>query len=182
MTTQRTRPTEGRPPSHYLDEPGWRMLLRLPVGLWRVGLGPLAGRVWMVVTTTGRSSGLPRHTVVYPHVVGGRTYLWCPYGGRAQWYRNLVAHPVATVQSRRGTHVVRAVPLTDEAEAVGVASELHRFPASFFRSYLASQGLGDTTRTLPRTGGACTSGASSRRRRPDTDDRAPVRWTGALLA
>ena len=134
----------GHLPSHYLDEPGWRMLLRLPVGLWRVGLGPLAGRVWMVVTTTGRSSGLPRHTVVYPHVIGGRTYLWCPYGGRAQWYRNLVADPIATVQSHRGTHAVRAVPLTDEAEAVTVASELHRFAASFFGSYLASQGLSDT--------------------------------------
>ena len=117
MSTQRTKPTDRHLPSHYLDTPGSRMMLRAPVGLWRLGLGPLAGRVWMVVTTTGRSSALPRHTVVYPHVIGGRTYLWCPYGGRAQWYRNLVAEPVATVQWRRGTHVVRAVPLTDEADS-----------------------------------------------------------------
>lgn len=124
------------------------MLLRAPVGLWRLGLGPLAGRVWMVVTTTGRSSGLPRHTVVYPHVIGGRTYLWCPYGGRAQWYRNLVADPVATVQWRRGTHVVRAVPLTDESEALEVVAALRRFGASWFRGYLTSQGLDDTNEEI----------------------------------
>jgi deazaflavin-dependent oxidoreductase (nitroreductase family) len=143
-TPQRTKPTAGQLPSHYLDTPGSRMMLRAPLGLWRLGLGPLAGRVWMVVTTTGRSTGLPRHTVVYPHVVDGRTYLWCPYGGRSQWYRNLVAGPVATVQSHRGTHVVRAVPLSDEAEAMEVVAALRRFGASWFRAYLASQGLDDT--------------------------------------
>lgn len=148
MTTQRTKPTGRHLPSHYLDTPGSRMMLRAPVGLWRLGLGPLAGRVWMVVTTTGRSSGLPRHTVVYPHVIGGRTYLWCPYGGRAQWYRNLVAEPVATVQWRRGTHVVRAAPLTDEAEALEVVAALRRFGASWFRGYLTSQGLEDTNEEI----------------------------------
>lgn len=111
--------------------------------MWRIGLGPLAGRVWMVVTTTGRSSGLPRHALVYPHVVGGRTYLWCPYGDRAQWYRNVVADPVVTVQWRRGTEAARAVPLTDEAELLEVVAALRRFGASWFRSYLASQGVDD---------------------------------------
>jgi deazaflavin-dependent oxidoreductase (nitroreductase family) len=119
-------------------------MLRAPLGLWRLGLGPVAGHVWMVVTTTGRSSGLPRHTLVYPHVVGGRTYLWCPYGGHAQWYRNVVADPVATVQWHRGTEVVRAVPLTDEAEVEVVVSALRRFGKSWFGGYLASQGLDDT--------------------------------------
>lgn len=131
-------------PSHYLDAAWSRRMMRAPLGLWRLGLGPLVGRVWMVVTTTGRSSGLPRHTLVYPHVVGDRTYLWCPYGGRAQWYRNVVADPVVTVQWRRGTEVVRAVPLTDEAEVVEVVSALRRFGRSWFEGYLDSQGLEDT--------------------------------------
>jgi deazaflavin-dependent oxidoreductase (nitroreductase family) len=144
MTTVRTKPTDRHLPSHYLDSPGSRRMLRAPLGLWRLGLGPLAGRVWMVVTTTGRSSGLPRHTVVYPHVIGDRTYLWCPYGGRSQWYRNLVADPVVTVQSHRGIRVVRAVPLAGEAEVLEVVSALRRFGASWFRGYLASQGLTDT--------------------------------------
>jgi deazaflavin-dependent oxidoreductase (nitroreductase family) len=124
--------------------------MALPVVLTRLGLGPLTRRVWMVVTTTGRSSGLPRHVVVYPHVIDGRTYLWCPYGGRAQWYRNLIADPVATVQWRRGTQTVRAVPLADEAEALDVVRALRRFGRSWFDGYLASQGIEDTDEDIPR--------------------------------
>jgi deazaflavin-dependent oxidoreductase (nitroreductase family) len=148
MTTQRTKPADEHLPSHYLDSPVSRRLLRAPLALWRLGLGPVAGRVWMVVTTTGRSSGLPRHTVVYPHVLGDRTYLWCPYGGRSQWYRNLVADPVARVQSHRGTRVVRAVPLADEAEVMEVVRALRRFGRAWFDGYLASQGLADDDEEL----------------------------------
>ena len=143
MTELRTPPHEGTQTSHYLDERWSRDLMALPVVLTRLGLGLVTRRVWMIVTTTGRSSGLPRHVVVYPHVVDGRTYLWCPYGGRAQWYRNLLVNPVASVQWRRGTQAVRAVPLADEAEAMRVLRALRRFAGSFFRDYLASQGVAD---------------------------------------
>lgn len=148
MTELRTPPHEGTQTSHYLDERWSRDLMALPVVLTRLGLGPVTRRVWMIVTTTGRSSGLPRHVVVYPHVVEGRTYLWCPYGGRAQWYRNLLVDPVATVQWRRGTQTVRAVPLADEAEAMKVLRALRLFGGSFFRDYVASQGLADDDEEL----------------------------------
>ena len=128
-------------PGRDLDKPGARTMLHAPLALWRLGLGPLAGRVWMVVTTVGRSSGLPRHTVVYPHVVDGRTYLWCPYGNRAQWYRNVMVDPGVTVQWRHGTEVLRAVPLADEAEAVRVVAALRRFAESWFQGYLGDLGL-----------------------------------------
>ncbi|MDF2094006.1 nitroreductase/quinone reductase family protein [Knoellia sp. 3-2P3] len=148
MTGLRTPSREGTQNTRYLDARWSRDLMALPVVLTRLGLGPLTRRVWMVVTTTGRSSGLPRHVVVYPHVVEGHTYLWCPYGGRAQWYRNLIADPVATVQWRRGTQTVRALPLDDEAEAMRVLRALRRFGGSFFRDYLASQGLADDDEEL----------------------------------
>jgi len=131
-------------PSRYLDKPSARTMLRAPLTLWRLGLGPLAGRAWMVVTTVGRSSGLPRHTAVYPHVVEGRTYLWCPYGDRAQWFRNVLVDPVVTVQWRHGTKVRQAVPLDDEAEAVRVVAALRRFGGSWFQGYLGSLGMQGT--------------------------------------
>jgi deazaflavin-dependent oxidoreductase (nitroreductase family) len=120
----------------------------LPLYLWRLGLGPVTGRVWMVVTTTGRRTGRPRHVLVYPHRVGDRTYLWCPYGGRSQWFRNLTADPVTTVQYRGETRVVRAEPLTDADEAMQVVSALRTFGRSWFGSYLASQGLRDDDEDL----------------------------------
>lgn len=136
--------------------PVLRELLRLPVVLWRLGLGPLVGRFeprrggpLVLLTVTGRSSGLPRHTPVMVHVVGGQTYVWCPYGGRSEWYRNLIANPLATVQSHRGTHVVRAASIEDD-EAVEVVAALRRFDAPWLRSYLDAEGIADTPEDIVR--------------------------------
>ena len=138
-----------RSPARYPATPSERADLRRPIVLWRLGLGRLAGPL-MLLTVTGRSSGRPHHTPVTAHVVGGRTYLWCPYGGRSQWYRNLLADPVATVQSRHGTQVVRAVAVEDEDEAVAVAAELRRFNPPWWRRYLEEEGIADTPEDLAR--------------------------------
>lgn len=135
--------------------PGLRELLRLPIVLWRLGVGRLVARFevrgghLVLLTVTGRSSGLPRHTPVIAHVVGGRTYVWCPYGGRSQWYRNLLANPLATVQSRGGTQVVRAAGVEDD-EAVEVLAELRRFDALWLRLYLDAEGIADTPEDIVR--------------------------------
>ena len=130
-----------------------RQYYRLPVVLWRLGLGSLVGRVNVLLTVTGRSTGLPRHTPVTPHVVGGKTYIWCPYGGRSQWYRNLMANPVVMVQSHRGTQVMRAVSGEEHGEAVEVVSELRRFDVPFLRLYLAAEGIADTPEDIARNSG-----------------------------
>lgn len=130
--------------------PVLRVLMRLPMIFWRLGLGPLLARFEVrgghlaLLTVTGRSSGRPRHTPVTAHVLGGRTYLWCPYGGRAQWYRNLTANPVVTLQSRRGRQAMRAVGIGDVDEAIEIVDDLRRFDETFLRSYLAAEGIADT--------------------------------------
>lgn len=136
-------------PAHYPQTEHERADLRRPILAWRLGLGRLAGRVLLLITVTGRTSGLPRRTPVTPHRVGGRTYVWCPYGGRSQWYRNLVANPVATVQSHRGTQVVRAERLSDE-EVVQVVEALRVFDAPWLRRYLDGEGVADTPEDLVR--------------------------------
>ena len=136
-------------PARYPDTALQRADLRMPILLWRLGLGRLGGPL-VLLTVTGRSSGLPRRTPVTAHVVGGRTYVWCPYRGRAQWYRNLVANPVATMQSRRGTQVVRAVGIDDDDEAVQVVAELRRFNPPWLRTYLDAEGIPDTAEDIAR--------------------------------
>src|SRR6476659_338057 len=109
-----------------------------------VRLGPVMTRLEVrrghlaMLTATGRSSGLPRHTPVTAHSVDGRTYLWCPYGRRAQWYRNITDHPVVTVQSRGGARAMRAVGVDDVDEAAQAVAELRRFDEAFLRSYLGA--------------------------------------------
>lgn len=138
------------------NTPVLHALLRLPIVLWRLGLGPLITHVevrrghLVMLTVTGRSSGLPRHTPVTAHALDGRTYLWCPYGARSQWYRNLKANPVVRVQSRRGSQVMRAVGIDDADEAAAVVAELRHFDETFLRSYLNAEGIADTSDGIAR--------------------------------
>ncbi len=136
--------------SGYPDALVQRELYRLPVVLWRLGLGPLVGRPLCLLTVTGRSSGLPRRTPLHPHVVGGKTYVWCPYGLRAQWYRNMIANPVVTVQSRQGTQVMRAVAIEDDDEAIEVISDLRRFDMPMLQEYLETEGIADTPEDIAK--------------------------------
>jgi deazaflavin-dependent oxidoreductase (nitroreductase family) len=126
-----------------------RAPFRLPIVLWRLGLG-LGWRDLVVLTVTGRSSGLPRHTPVVAHVVGGKTYVWCPWGQRSQWYRNMLANPVVTVQSHRGTQVMRAVNIQDDDEVMDVVSDLRRVDALYLRLYLDAEGIADTPEDIVR--------------------------------
>lgn len=136
--------------------PVLRVLMRLPIFFWRLGLGRLIGSLeirrgaLVLLTATGRSSGEPRRTPVTAHALSGRTYLWCPYGDRSQWYRNVTANPIVTVQSRRGTQVMRAVPVDSDDEVVEIFAELRRFDETFLRSYLDEEGVADTPEDIAK--------------------------------
>ncbi|MCV2393676.1 nitroreductase family deazaflavin-dependent oxidoreductase [Actinotalea sp. M2MS4P-6] len=135
--------------------PGLRQALALPSLAWRMGVGRLVSRIdtrgsrLVMLTVTGRKSGAPHHMPVALHELDGRPYLWCPYGSRAQWYRNLVARPVVTIQSDR-TRVMRALPVEDADDVLALAADLRRFDETFWRSYLTSEGIEDTEEDLLR--------------------------------
>ena len=79
----------------YPDTPLVRLVHQAPMLLWRLGLGRIEGDV--VLTTTGRNTGLPRRIVIGPARGDGRQYLWDPYGDRAHWYLNHVADPLSRI-------------------------------------------------------------------------------------
>jgi len=130
--------------SGYPDIVARRLLHKAPVLLWRLGLGRLVGRPLMLLTTTGRTSGRPRHTPLAAHRMGGRTYAWCPYGGRGHWYRNLTANPVVTVQTAEGARSARAVRIDDDAEVADLYGLLKGFDAALLHRYLESEGIADS--------------------------------------
>lgn len=78
-----------------------------------MGLGPLFRGRLLLLVHTGRVSGLARRTtieVVESTVTDGRR-CWTVASGSgpgADWYRNLVRTPQATVQAGRRFHVVTA--------------------------------------------------------------------------
>ncbi|MEV0913529.1 nitroreductase family deazaflavin-dependent oxidoreductase [Streptomyces sp. NPDC049967] len=96
---------------------GWRRTVaRLPVHMFRAGLGPLFRGRLLLLVHTGRTSGQPHRTaveVVESATVDGRRS-WTVasgYGPAADWYRNLRRTPQATVQIGRRFHAVTAAEL-----------------------------------------------------------------------
>ncbi len=81
--------------------------------LYRSGLAPALGPVVLLLTTTGRKSGLPRVTPLQYEEVDGAIYVASALGAKADWFRNLVAN--RCVKVRIGAREVEALaePITD---------------------------------------------------------------------
>ncbi len=92
-----------------------KYLYKTPILLYRLGLGPLVGRLFMIMTTTGRKSGLPRRTAIEYHAYGGRKYVLVGWT-QSDWYKNIMANPLLTIQTADGVERVRARRLDGEAE------------------------------------------------------------------
>ncbi|HSF80780.1 MAG TPA: nitroreductase family deazaflavin-dependent oxidoreductase [Anaerolineales bacterium] len=70
-----------------------------------MGLGSIAGRFVLLLTTVGRRSGLPRVTPLLYDEIEGIVYVGSARGTKADWYQNLQANPKVEVNigSRRFT-------------------------------------------------------------------------------
>jgi deazaflavin-dependent oxidoreductase (nitroreductase family) len=71
--------------------------------MWRLGLGrwvnawPEVGGRTMVITHTGRKSGIWRRTPVNYTVADGEIYCTAAFGSTSDWYRNISANPEVEV-------------------------------------------------------------------------------------
>ncbi|WP_109211033.1 MULTISPECIES: nitroreductase family deazaflavin-dependent oxidoreductase [Microbacterium] len=98
-----------------------RWLMRMPIPLYRAGLGWLLGERLVMIEHVGRVSGEPRYVVVEV-VERERNVLRVAsgFGTRSQWYRNLRAHPIAHLSTGRARRVRAAARLLDRAESEAV--------------------------------------------------------------
>jgi deazaflavin-dependent oxidoreductase (nitroreductase family) len=84
-----------------------KFLLRLihwpPQIAYALGLGPLMGRLVLLLTTTGRKSGKPRVVPLQYEEADGKYFLGSSRGVEADWVRNIRANPKVEVRvkSRR---------------------------------------------------------------------------------
>ncbi|MFJ7628521.1 nitroreductase family deazaflavin-dependent oxidoreductase [Streptomyces sp. NPDC097595] len=113
---------------------GWRRTaFRLPVHMFRMGLGPLFRGRLLLLVHTGRVSGLPRRTAVEVVEAGTHEGRACwtvasGFGPGADWFRNLERTPHATVQAGRRFHAVTAQVLTAEEGGELMARYAPRHP------------------------------------------------------
>ncbi|MFI6291998.1 nitroreductase family deazaflavin-dependent oxidoreductase [Nonomuraea sp. NPDC050790] len=111
---------------------GWRRRMwRLPIGLFRAGLGWMVPHRMMLLTHTGRSSGRARQAVI--EVVAreaGSVVAASGFGKGADWYRNVLKTPEVTIQIGGHARPAVAVPLTVEEGADVMAAYAGRHPAA----------------------------------------------------
>lgn len=118
---------------------GWSAAaFRAPAFLYRIGLGWLLGHRFLMLTTRGRRSGLPRPTIleVVEWDPAQRTALvLAAWGERSDWVRNLEAGPPIAVAIGRD----RFRPTARRLETEELEAALLRWRA---RHSLEARGLG----------------------------------------
>ena len=66
--------------------------------LYRLGLGHFVGGLILLLTTTGRKSGLARVTPLQYEEIDGAVYVASALGVKADWFRNILANPCVQVR------------------------------------------------------------------------------------
>ena len=106
----------------------------------------LSGLV-LLLTTTGRKSGLPRQTRLQYEKEGGVIYVAAARGQQADWFRNILANPHVEVQFGGQTLRGLAEPIADQVRIADFLElRLKRHPL-MIRLMLLSHGLIRANRT-----------------------------------
>ena len=90
--------------------------LRVPPRVaYRIGLESLVGRMVLLLTTTGRKTGLPRTTPLQYEEINGDYYVAVAsaHGCKADWFRNLRKDPTVRVKVGTREFTGAAEPITD---------------------------------------------------------------------
>jgi deazaflavin-dependent oxidoreductase (nitroreductase family) len=111
-----------------------RLLFRIPIYFYRLGLGWLFGERLMLLNHIGRVSGKQRQTVleVVTHDPADNSFIVASgWGPTAAWYRNVVHTPDVSIQVGRRTILVTALPLpeNDGADIFAQYAARHRTAA-----------------------------------------------------
>jgi deazaflavin-dependent oxidoreductase (nitroreductase family) len=96
-----------------------RFLRRLPVMLYRLGLGPVLGAMPLLILSTRGRNGHTRYTPLEYRRHGRRVYVLAS-GGGARWLKRVYQDEVVTVRIGTQSFPASATVVTDEAEAARV--------------------------------------------------------------
>lgn len=108
-----------------------RLLWRAPIWLYRLGLGFLFGKRFLLLTHIGRKSGLPRQAVVEIDAYDpqGNSYLIASgFGKKADWYRNIQKTPEVSIQVGNKKMAALAKALTPEESGAAMVQYARQYP------------------------------------------------------
>jgi len=81
--------------------------------LYAAGMGPIIGKIILLLTTTGRKSGLKRITPLQYEEIDGKYFLGSARGTKADWYRNIEADASVEVRVKSRAYRGRAETSTE---------------------------------------------------------------------
>ena len=93
----------------------WYVLPAIKAGLGPLHANPLTGS-WMLLRTTGRTSGQTREVALGYAIVDGSVYCCAGFGPRTNWFRNIEADPRVEVVLPGGAIAGTASEVTDPDE------------------------------------------------------------------
>jgi deazaflavin-dependent oxidoreductase (nitroreductase family) len=133
-----------RPPRGLL-----RLMLRLPIWIYRLRLGWLLGNRFLLLTHVGRKTGLPHQTVVevVDHSRTGDRYLIASgWGKKSDWFRNIQKTPEVRVQVGRRSIQAHATILHVAEAAEVLLNYARQHPAAFreLAKFMMGERLGVT--------------------------------------
>ncbi|MBT3315423.1 MAG: nitroreductase family deazaflavin-dependent oxidoreductase [Anaerolineae bacterium] len=88
--------------------------------LYAIGLGPIVGKLILLLTTTGRKSGLKRVTPLQYEEIDGKYYLGSARGLKADWVRNIQADSQVEIR-------VKSLRFQGQAEVIDDPARLADF-------------------------------------------------------
>jgi deazaflavin-dependent oxidoreductase (nitroreductase family) len=111
--------------------PVFKWIFRTPILYYKIGLGWMLEKRFLLLTTTGRRSGKPRQTPLeYVYNPQDDSYRVSPgWGGNTDWYKNVRHNPRVSVQVGQRTFEAVAEPAPDEEAAVFMAAVSKRHPS-----------------------------------------------------
>jgi deazaflavin-dependent oxidoreductase (nitroreductase family) len=94
---------------------------------YKRGIGPTG--VVLLLTTTGRKSGLPRLTPLQYEQIDGEYYIASARGSQADWFKNILADPKVHIQIKKEEFDALAEPVTDPSRIADfIEIRLQRHP------------------------------------------------------
>ena len=108
---------------------------------YALGLGPVIGRAILLLTTTGRKTGLRRVTPLQYEEIDGLIHIGSARGTEADWYRNIEANPIIEVQVRDERFRGQGETVTDSHRVADFLEHRLRNRPRFVGALMKTEGL-----------------------------------------
>ena len=96
-----------------LPKPIRKLIHYPPRVAYAIGVGRLLGRFVLLLTTTGRKSGIKRVTPLQYEEINGRIYVGSAFGIKSDWVKNIQANPTVNVRIKSRQFTTKAKIISD---------------------------------------------------------------------